>query len=170
MYTTTRTFRPCWIGVGGTAPLRHKHQPTIGAHRDQTPTLRRPPRRTTNHTSRGRLRAETPPPVVGIHHNPPLSCKTTPKSTSDAHHDQQMTTSNHISASLQARRHTSTKGDVEAMSHHALCRGGRVLNALPRTKVVFYIELRCAASLAMEAANTTAQGLGTPIEGDTAFM
>jgi hypothetical protein len=66
--------------------------------------------------------------VTGIHHGPPLHCKSPSNPNSNAHRDQQA--SLQASTSLQARHHTSIKGDVvDVVRHHALRRGGRFLNA-----------------------------------------
>jgi hypothetical protein len=56
------------------------------------------------------------------------------------------------------------------MSHRTVCRGGRILNVLPRTRVVFYTGLHHATSPAMEATNATAQGALHPIEEDITVM
>jgi hypothetical protein len=92
MHTTTRTFRPRRIGVGGVAPPRYERQPTACAHRDQPPTLCSLPLTPTatdhNHTRRGRLGAKTPPPVTGVHHlaaKLPQTCLRRPPRPIDDH-------------------------------------------------------------------------------------
>jgi hypothetical protein len=79
MDTTSQPYKLCRTGTGGAAPPRHVHQIAISAHCDQTTQLstthhRRPSRPTYTHIG-GRLEEAPPPPVTGVHHDPPLHYK-----------------------------------------------------------------------------------------------